>query len=359
MSNQLTHLDQDPRALDPDAIWRPPPLQPRFQHPLGKHFLLFLLTLATTTTVGAAHYAAFAGDFARRPLPAEWQRFLLTVMPEHPTDVLWLLLTDPAAIALAFAGAHDLILQGLWYSLTILGILTAHEFGHYFACRRYQVDATLPFFLPFFLPLAGFQTGTLGAVIRIREAFPTRTALFDIGVAGPVAGFAVLVPALFAGLFMSPVVPVPPESAGLIYLGEPLLFRGAVWLIAGTLPDSHTLNMHPMVAAAWFGMLATALNLLPFGQLDGGHLTYATLGRWSAPVSLATVASAVLMTFFTFSWIIMTILMLVMLLVFGPRHPRVIYEFVPLGRGRYVVALFALAILIACFTPVPIAFTEP
>ena len=98
--------------------------------------------------------------------------------------------------------------------------------------------------------------------------------------------------------------------------------------------DGYTLNMHPMVFAAWFGMLATALNLLPFGQLDGGHITYATLGRWSTPISVATVGTAVVMTFISISWLLMTVMMVVMLLVLGPRHPRVIYEHEPLGAGR-------------------------
>ena len=299
-------------------------MRPRFQHVLWKHVLLFLLTLTTTTLVGALHYAAFVSEFRRHEVTIEWA----------------------------------LLAHGLWYSLTILAILGAHEMGHYLACRRYQVDATLPYFLPFLVPIDGFQTGTLGAVIRIREPFPTRTSLFDIGVAGPIAGFVVLVVALFAGLSLSSVVPAPPESIELLYLGEPLLFKWAAWLVFGSLPDGQTLNMHPMVAASWFGMLATALNLLPFGQLDGGHLTYATMGRWSTPISLATVGTAVVMTFFTYSWIVMTILMLAMLFLLGPRHPRVIYEFEPLGRGRYAVALFALVMLILCFTPVPISFSE-
>ena len=290
------------------------PLRPRrFQHSWFRHVLLFLLTLATTTYVGAGHYQAFAQNFGRR---------------EADVDLL----------------------AGLWYSGTLLLILGAHEMGHYLYCRRYQVDATLPYFLPAPLPL----TGTLGAVIRIREPFPTRTVLFDIGVAGPIAGFVVLVPALFYGLTLSEVVQNPPESDTLLSLGEPLLFQWATHLVFGDLPQGQTLNMHPMVFASWFGMLATALNLLPFGQLDGGHITYATLGRLSTPISVATVGVAVIMTFVSTSWLFMTVMMLVMLLVLGPRHPRVLYEYEPLGPGRRIIALAALVILAICFTPVPI-----
>jgi membrane-associated protease RseP (regulator of RpoE activity) len=116
--------------------------------------------------------------------------------------------------------------------------------------------------------------------------------------------------------------------------------------------------MHPMVFAAWFGMLATALNLLPFGQLDGGHLTYATLGRWSTPISIVTVGSAVAMTFISVSWLVMTVMMLVMLFMLGPRHPRVIDEYEPIGTARNLVAVFALIMFILCFTPVPIQLQD-
>jgi membrane-associated protease RseP (regulator of RpoE activity) len=177
--------------------------------------------------------------------------------------------------------------------------------------------------------------------------------LFDIGVAGPIAGFVLLVPALFFGMTLSNVVPVPTHD-DLIYLGEPLLFKAAIYIVFGSLSDAYTVNMHPMVFAAWFGMMATALNLLPFGQLDGGHITYATLGRWSTPISIATVAIATVMTFVSISWLVMTALMVAMLLMFGARHPRVIYEHEPIGPHRTAIAILALIIFILCFTPIPI-----
>jgi membrane-associated protease RseP (regulator of RpoE activity) len=310
-----------PSAEPAGTVWRLPVARRRFQHAFGRHIVLFLLTFATTTLVGQGHYANFLSEFGAQPVELSWA----------------------------------LLSGGLWYSLTILGILGAHEMGHYLACRWYRVDATLPYFLPLPPP---FWTGTLGAVIRIREAFPTRTVLFDIGVAGPIAGFVALVPALFYGLSLSTVVPAPAVSSSIVYLGEPLLFRWAAWMTFGSLAEGYTLNIHPIVFASWFGMLATALNLLPFGQLDGGHITYAILGRWSMYVSLATVGTAVVMTFFSTSWIIMTVMMLVMLVVLGPRHPRVIYEYEPLGPGRRAVAVFALIMLALCFTPVPLAFAD-
>ena len=287
----------------------------KFKNRTWFHVVLFVVTFLCTTLLGATHYLSYVSEFGRRP------------------------------VALSL----DALAGGLWYSVTILAILGAHEFGHYYYCRRYNVDASLPYFIPF--PIA--MTGTLGAVIRIREAFPTRTVLFDIGVGGPIAGFLVLVPALFIGMTMSTIVPVP-TGPGVFYMGEPLLFKVAAWLNFGSIPSDHTINIHPMVFAAWFGMLATALNLLPFGQLDGGHITYATLRRWSTPISLATVGTAIVMTYNSTSWVFMTFMMLLMLVLLGPRHPRVIYEQEPLARGRRLVALFALVMFILCFTPVPL-----
>jgi membrane-associated protease RseP (regulator of RpoE activity) len=242
----------------------------------------------------------------------------------------------------------DLVWPGLIYSAAVLGILGAHEMGHYLACRRYDVDATLPYFLPFIS-----LSGTMGAVIKIREAFPTRAALFDIAIAGPIGGFVVLVPLLFLGLGLSNVIPVPPDMNGWS-LGEPLLFRVVAWLQFGAVPAGYSVNMHPIAFAAWFGMLATAWNLLPFGQLDGGHLTYATLGDRSSLFSYGTVAAAVVMCFISYSWIAMTVMMVVMLVLMGPRHPRVIDDYEPLSRGRYRLAVFALVMFIICFTPTPI-----
>jgi len=220
--------------------------------------------------------------------------------------------------------------------------------GHYLACRMYDVDATLPYFLPFIS-----LSGTLGAVIKIREAFPSRRALFDIAIAGPIGGFVVLIPLLFWGMRMSNVLPVPPDMQGWT-LGEPLLFRLASWVMFGPIADGYSVNIHPVVFAAWFGMLATAWNLLPFGQLDGGHLIYATLGERARYFSIATVAGAIVMSFISYSWVVMTLMMVLMLFMFGPRHPRVIDEYQPLGTARVALAIFAVVMLVVCFTPVPI-----
>ena len=295
---------------------RPFPPVSRRREPIVKVVVLFVLTLVTTTMAGGCHYAGFALDF-------------------NATQV-------------DFSGPQ-LYLNGLWYSLSILAILGAHEFGHYFACRYYGVDASLPYFLPAPLPL----TGTLGAFIRIRQPIPTKRQLFDIGIAGPIAGFMVAVPVLLIGLSLSRVVPLPPDFQG-VELGEPLLFQAVSWLRWGTPPDGYSINMHPMAFAAWFGLLATALNLFPIGQLDGGHICYAVLGRKSTVVTVAMVLCLIGLTFVSSSWTVWTMLTIGMLLIFGPRHPRTVDEDVPLDRGRLLLALFALIMFILCFTPAPI-----
>jgi membrane-associated protease RseP (regulator of RpoE activity) len=280
------------------------------------HAGLLALTFLTTTYVGAGHYEAFLLDFREGPI----------ALP-----------------------ALTLLVYGLWYSGTILAILGAHEMGHYLACRYYGIDASLPYFIP-----APFLlTGTLGAFIRIRQPIVTKRMLFDIGVAGPFAGFIVAVPALVIGLALSRVAALPPDFSG-FELGEPLLFKSVSWLLWGTVGNGYSLNLHPMAFAAWFGLLATALNLFPIGQLDGGHVSYAVLGRRSTHVTLAMIVVAVGLTFFSLSWLVWTILMVVMLAVFGPQHPRTLDDELPLDRTRRVLAFVAFAIFVLCFTPAPI-----
>ena len=293
------------------------PVPPRPPRPSRWHLILFLLTVVTTIVAGAEHFASFHIDFGSRAVDLSTTQFLL---------------------------------NGLWYSASILAILGAHEFGHYYACRLYRVDASLPYFLPLPLPL----TGTLGAFIRIRQPIPGKRELFDIGIAGPIAGFIVAIPVLLVGMSLSRVTALPADTRGFLELGEPLLFKAAAWLFWGTPPEGYSINLHPMAFAAWFGLLATALNLFPIGQLDGGHIAYAVLGRKSTLVTLGTVACLVGLTFVSSSWIVWTVLTVVMLISFGPRHPRTVDEDVPLDRTRLWLAVAALVMFIVCFTPTPI-----
>ncbi len=317
-------LHDDAGLLTPPAepVWQP---RRKFQDRLWVHAALLLLTIVTTTLAGADHWVSFT--------------------------------FDPHALPISLS--IGLLLKGLWYSAAILAILGCHELGHYAACRYYDVDASLPYFLPVPLPL----TGTLGAFIRIREPIPSKRMLFDIGIAGPIAGFLVAMPLLFAGMAMSRVSPeldvtqLPPDV--FVYsTGEPLLYKLAVKMFWGSPPPGYEVSMHPVAFAGWFGLLATALNLFPIGQLDGGHISYAVLGRRSTYVTFAMLAAAVLLSYFYASWRVWTGLMIAMLAMFGPRHPRTVDEHVPLDRTRLLLAICALVMFILCFSPAPIEITD-
>jgi membrane-associated protease RseP (regulator of RpoE activity) len=294
----------------------------RFQNRVGLHVALFALTFLTTTLAGAQHYWGYLSELLRRTPPVE----------------------------------PSLLLNGLWYSGTILGILGAHELGHYLYCRYYNIDSSLPYFLP--LPPFIFLTGTLGAVIRIREPFRTKTELFDVGIAGPIAGLVVLLPALFYGLSLSTIVPEPTQGV-VIYMGEPLLFQWATALVIGPIPAGSTVNMHPIVLACWFGMFATALNLIPFGQFDGGHIVYAIFGdRVARYVSALAVIVPAALIVVSWGWLLPTTLMALMWRIIGLGHPSPFNPYEPLSRSRKAFALVALVAFIVCFTPAPLWIEE-
>jgi len=302
----------------PEPIYLPPVPEAR-RDPLTRYIILFLATVWSTTAVGGVHYLSFYQGFADRLNPFTWS---------------------------------ELMVRGLWYSVPILAILGCHELGHYMACRYYGVAASRPYFIP--MPLV--LTGTLGAFIRIRQPIPGKRELFDIGIAGPIAGFVIAVPALFVGMYLSRVVELPRNISGdVLWLGEPLLFKAAAWLTFGQVADGYTINMHPVAFAGWFGLLATALNLFPIGQLDGGHISYAVLGRKSTPLTLVMVVCLIgLAVFSSLSWAVWAGLTTLMLLVFGPHHPRTPDEHIPLDSTRKALALFAVIMFILCFTPAPI-----
>jgi membrane-associated protease RseP (regulator of RpoE activity) len=297
------------------------PYRPRY----WLHLLLLILTLITTTIVGAQLQFNFDHNL---PVLHGGETYL----PLFPFE--WLL-RNPHAI-----------LRGLPFSLTLMLILLAHEMGHYLYAKRYGVSATLPFFIP-----APTLIGTLGAFIRIRSYIPSRSALFDIGIAGPIAGFIFAVPAMLIGLLVSHSgVALGPDD---IPLGFPIIFElGRAILSHTTTTLSHPLpdiNLHPMALAAWVGMLATALNLLPGGQLDGGHIVYSAFPRAHKWVSLLAIAA--LIPFAIFGWV-GWFLWAVILAITGLRHPNVPLS-PGLSRNRQRLALLALLILALTFTPTP------
>ena len=244
--------------------------------------------------------------------------------------------------------------------LGLFSILLAHEMGHYLACRYYRVDATLPYFIPspwfpvalgVWVPLS--FVGTFGALIRIRDRFPDRKSLFDVGIAGPLAGFAVCLPVLALGILEARLVVDTPREFGQS-LGEPLLFQLAVPLVRGRIPEGMTLSLGPLGLAAWFGLLVTALNLMPVGQLDGGHAVYALLRDRAVYVSrLAWLSCIAMIVFFGPSWILWAIL----LRIIGMRHPPTIDDTAPVGRARVVVACVGLAVFVLSFLPNPFLFS--
>jgi Zn-dependent protease len=308
-----------PSALErfsAQLAWSRPAIR-RERWPL--HLALFVLTLLTTTVVGAGLARSFQIN--------------------GPVD-----LDQGFAVLLKIPSDPRILLEGLPFSLTLLTILLAHEMGHYITCLRYGINASLPYFLP-----APTLIGTLGAFIRIRSPIYTRRALFDVGVAGPLAGFAVLLPALVVGLLQSKLLPGIANRSDFVF-GTPLAMRLLEFVFYPGVPVGD-INLHPVARAAWVGLLATALNLLPIGQLDGGHILYAFFGqKQHKRLSRFFVAALVpIGIFYSWSWLLWAVL----LAVFGLRHP-VIYDDSALGSTRTKIGWLALVLLVLSFTLTPI-----
>lgn len=249
-------------------------------------------------------------------------------------------------------GDPVLLSLGLSFSLPTLFILLCHELGHWVACRRHGLPATPPFFLP-----APIGLGTFGAFIRIRARIEHRRQLLDVGVWGPLAGFLALLPFLVLGVLWSTPAPIeglPPGETSDVVLwvpGRSLALHGLATLVHGPLGPATTLDLHPFALAAWVGLLVTALNLLPLGQLDGGHILYAALGRSQArlaPWLWALLLAAGLLLWP--GWILWSAITLIM----GLRHPPVLDEIRPLDARRRLLAWAALAILVVSFVPIPL-----
>ena len=232
------------------------------------------------------------------------------------------------------------------YALAIMTILFAHEMGHYVASRRYGIPSSLPYFIP--LPLPPF--GTLGAVIKTKGIIPHRKALFDIGIWGPLCGLSLAIPAVVIGLLLSDVVAIaqlPPES---ISLGESPLFFLLQRIVVGSLSDHSDIVLHPLAYAGWVGLFITALNLLPAGQLDGGHIIYALFGRHSKMIFRLTLGGiSLICLFYNLGWL----LLVLFLMLIGFKHPRPVDDLTPLDLPRKVLGGFAFVIFFMSFTPIP------
>ena len=247
-------------------------------------------------------------------------------------------------VLLGLTGISVYLVGGLRLVIGAFTIMMAHEMGHYVACRIHRVDASLPYFIPF-----PSLVGTMGAFIRIRDPFPNRKVLFDIGIAGPFAGFIACLPVLAFGLLEAQVVPDRPDAFA-IGLGEPLFFQWAARLVLGPVPQGMTLALGPLGLAAWFGLLLTALNMMPIGQLDGGHVSYSLFRERALYLSRAMLAVAVFLLYLRPTWLLWTVLLLV--LARRP-HPPTLDDAAPLGRTRTWLAAIGFVMFAVCFTPNP------
>ena len=267
-----------------------------------------------------------------------------------PTSIVGFFLAPVISVINATAaGSYGPLLNGLLFTFTLLVILGAHELGHYFACRHYGIRATLPYFLP--APPALTPFGTFGAVIKIKEPITTRRALFDIGIAGPLAGFAFALPAAFIGL-LSAEPSQPSGLFGILFHDPPLM--QLVNVVFG-LPE--WIEWNPIYWAAWAALLVTALNLFPVGQLDGGHVLYAVFGRrvhkWVSGIVCLAVATLAVLSYAWYESPIWFLWTFVLLFLFKVGHPPLMKE-EPLGTGRIVLAVVALLVFLLCFMPFPI-----
>jgi len=249
-----------------------------------------------------------------------------------------------------FVGLGDGVTGALWYSGGIMTILLTHEMGHFLMARKHGIPASLPYFIP--VPLPPF--GTMGAVIKMEGRVPDRRALFDVGTAGPLAGLAMIIPAVYVGLRLSSIHQTADLAGTTLPLGDSLLFKLIARAALGPLPQGHDIFLHPLAFAGWVGLLVTAINLIPVGQLDGGHVVYALFGkrsRWVAGVFYA--AFFTIFLFFYVGWILPVILLLVI-----RRHPPTVNDALPLDGLRKVLGWAVMAIFILSFTPVPFGVTD-
>ncbi len=267
------------------------------------NIFLFFLTFASTLTVGALHQGA---DIMSNP---------------------------------------GLLVKGLPFSLTLLGILLVHEFSHYFMSRKHGVDSSLPYFIP-----APTLFGTLGAFITMRSRITTRNALMDIGSSGPIAGFLVSIVATAIGLMYSDIQAVS-SSGETIILGDSLLFFLLTKLIIGSVPAGSDVYLHPVAFAGWIGFFVTSLNLIPVGQLDGGHIAYAILGERHRLISRVLIGVLLVLGVFLFAgWVVWAVL----LFFLGSKHPPILYPEIPLDPARRTVGMISLIIFVLTFIPVPV-----
>lgn len=291
--------------------------------------------------------------------PARWPwlnllLFVITCISAFYVGLTWsvsyiysdqLLQNPQFAPGLEVFTAPRVISLALIYAAVLIGILLGHEMGHYLACRHYRIDATLPFFIP-----APTLIGTLGAFIRIKAPITRRKQLFDIGISGPLTGFVLSLPAVIYGLSLSKIVPPVPRENAWVF-GEPLLLKWIGSLMFRNIPPEGELLLHPVGFAGWVGILITAFNLFPVGQLDGGHISYALLGEKSKPLARLLLGVFIVMgIFFWVGWIVWALVILLL----GFKHPQLRGDREALTPGRQWLSALIIIIFILSFIPAPI-----
>ncbi len=270
------------------------------------HLVLFFLTIISTLIAGSIMQGG-------NPL-------------SNPVDIIW----------------------GIPFSMTLMLILGCHEFGHYYYAVKHKVDATLPYFLP--APPYLFIIGTFGAFIKIKSPIYKKDALLQIGAAGPIAGFIIAVPALIIGLLLSDVIAINDQYKGII-LGDSLLMKIFTYIIFPDLSDGYDILLHPIAFAGWIGLLVTMLNLLPIGQLDGGHIAYAMLGNKQGLVGWIALGALFPLSFLSLNWLVWGLL--IFLLMRSAKHPPIHDILTPLSKKNKYIGYLCLLIFILCFIPTP------
>lgn len=269
-----------------------------------------------------------------------WILFLLTIFTT-------LLAGAMMEGALVFSKPLEIV-KGIPFSITLMLILGTHEFGHYYYAQKHKVDATLPYFLP--APPFLFLIGTFGAFIKIKSPIYRKDALLQIGAAGPIAGFIIAVPALLVGLKLSTVVEKV-DINNAIMLGDSLLMKLLTWVAYPNLLDTQDIMLHPMAFAGWIGLLVTMFNLLPIGQLDGGHVAYAMLGKKQNIIGKISFLALIPLSFISLNWLFWGVLLF--FLMRSAKHPPINDINIPLSKFNKRIGYICLVIFILCFIPAP------
>ena len=316
LADLRSQAPQPPAAV---PVWQRAKAKP--QH-LGRALILFAVTFVTCLAAGRQFAVSFANGRA-----ASFAEFVVS---------LKLLYKDPTALA-----------PGLPFALALMGILLAHELGHYFACKHHGIRSTYPYFIP-----APSLIGTFGAFILMRSPIRSRRALFDVGASGPLVGFVIAIPLLIYGVAHSHIVPGLASANAEFVFGVPLAVRLVEKVILPGV-DTSTILLHPVARAAWVGLFATSLNLLPAGQLDGGHILRSLSRRWHRWIGWMVPLVLLVLGFWSRSATVWFLWAGILLALRFFRIPPV-YDERPLDSGRVVLAVVALAVMILCFMPVPL-----